>query len=155
MKNQIKQSLSIAIVSAALSGYAASFSYYSGSIRTNENFRYAKFKARIQGSGQKGTVTSLFTFWRGGGGYGGWTRAGWEEIDVELVPSVQDNPFFTNIIYANQQMDGYYHPNFDPGNDWHEYEIVWKPDYIAWSLDGEEIRRETSSSYSVRDIDKW
>ena len=103
MKNQIKQSLSIAIVSAALSGYAASFDYYSGSIRTNENFRYAKFRARIQGSGQKGTVTSLFTFWRGGSNWwDGWTRAGWEEIDIELVPTVEDNPFFTNIIYANQ-----------------------------------------------------
>ena len=52
-------------------------------------------------------------------------------------------------------MDGAYHPNFDPGTDPHVYEIVWKPDYIAWSLDGVEVRRKTSASYSVRDMNKY
>jgi len=32
---------------------------------------------------------------------------------------------------------------------------VWKPDYIAWSLDGVEVRRRTDAHYSVRDMDKY
>ena len=39
--------------------------YYSGEIMTHETFRYGKFRASIQGSGQLGTIASLFTFWNG------------------------------------------------------------------------------------------
>ena len=60
--------------------------YFSGEIRTREPFRYGKFKTRLQGSGQKGTVTSLFTFWNGQANLP-WSVAEWEEIDIELVPS--------------------------------------------------------------------
>ena len=84
-----------------------------------------------------------------------WSVSEWEEIDIELVPSKEANPFFTNLIYRNHAMDGEYHPNFDPGNNWHDYEIEWKPSYIAWKLDGVEVRRETSSNEAVRDMDKW
>lgn len=127
--------------------------YYSGEIRTREPFRYGKFKTRMQGSGQKGTVASLFTFWNGQADLP-WSVSEWEEIDIELVPSKEENPFFTNIIYRNRAMDGEYYRNFDPSNDWHEYEIVWKPNYIAWSVNGVEVRRETNTE-SVRDQDKW
>jgi beta-glucanase (GH16 family) len=44
--------------------------------------------------------------------------------------------------------------NFDPKGGWHEYEIEWVPDYIAWSIDGKEVRRITNAHESVRDIDK-
>ena len=51
---------------AALLGCGVSANdYFSGEIRTREPFRYGKFRTRLQGSGQKGTVTSLFTFWNG------------------------------------------------------------------------------------------
>ena len=130
----MKKSLALTLLSA----YASA--YYSGSIGTRERFRYGKFKTRIQGAAQKGTVTSFFTFWQGEPGLP-WSSSRWEEIDIEIVPSVEENPFFTNLIYAYHQMDGAYHPNFDPGTEYHDYEIVWKPDYIAWSLDGVEVRR--------------
>ena len=28
-----------------------------------------------------------------------------------------------------------YAKDFDPGNDWHIYEIVWTPDFIAFKVD--------------------
>ena len=51
-------------------------------------------------------------------------------------------------------MDGEYIYEFDPATDWHEYEIEWKPSYIAWSLNGVEVRRDTNT-VAVRDMDKW
>ena len=140
---------------AALALGARATDYFSGEIRTREPFRYGKFKTRLQGADQRGTVTSLFTFWNGQHDMQ-WSVTEWEEIDIELVPS-KPNAFYTNLIYAGQQMDGQYitDNNFDPGNDWHEYEIVWKPEYIAWSLDGVEVRRRTDAHYSVRDMDKY
>ena len=125
--------------------------YVSGSIRTHEPFRYGKFRTRIQGSAQKGTVTSFFLYWKGFDQP--WRYNEWEEIDIEIIPSVEANPFFTNLIYRNKQMDGEYLRNFDPGTNWHDYEMVWTPEYIAWSVDGVEIRRRTGT-FSVTDMDK-
>jgi len=59
----------------------------------------------MQGSNQKGTVASLFTFWRGDFAMD-WSMAEWNEIDVELVPSKGDNAFYTNLIYKDYAMDG-------------------------------------------------
>lgn len=96
-------------------------------------------------------MTSFFLYWKGFDQP--WRYDQWEEIDVEIIPTVEDNPFFTNLIYRNKAMDGEYHPNFDPGTEWHEYEIEWKPNTIAWFLDGVEIRRRTGT-FSVTDMDK-
>lgn len=109
--------------------------YYSGEIRTREPFRYGKFKTRIKAPDEKGTVTSFFTFWNGQPDLP-WSVAEWEEIDIEIVPSKAANPLSSNIIWRNRQMDFEYYPNFDPMDDWHDYEIIWKPNEIIWYLDG-------------------
>ena len=75
-------------------------------------------------------------------------------MKIKLKKIKAENPFFTNLIYANRAMDGEYWPNFDPSTDWHEYAIEWKPTYIAWFVDGQEVRRRTNTE-SVRDMDKW
>ena len=52
----------------------------------------------MQGANKPGTVTSFFTFWNGPD----WSVEGWNEIDVELVPSIYDNPMSMNIIWEWQ-----------------------------------------------------
>ena len=145
--NWTKSSSFVAILAMAGSTQA----YISGAIVTHQPFLYGKFRTRIQGPGEKGTVTSIFTYWIGDNYRVPLSE--WEEIDIELVPSVEANPFFTNLIYQNKQMDGEYLPNFDPGNNWHDYEIVWTPEYVSWSVDGVEVRRRTGT-YSVTDLNK-
>ena len=86
----------------------ASANYRSGEVKTKEKFTYGRFTVRIQGSGKKGTVGSFFTYWNGPG----WSQQGWNEIDVELVPSVENNPFSTNIIWEWQQQDQQYCAGF-------------------------------------------
>ena len=88
-----------------------------------------------------GTVTSFFTFWDGPD----WSIEGWNEIDIELVPSITDNPFSTNIISENQVQDQQYVKDFKLGIEWHDYAFEWTPDYIAWFVDGVEVRREQFS----------
>jgi beta-glucanase (GH16 family) len=60
------KSITKAIIGTLATSYIAKAKqYYSGEIRTQKPFKYGKFKTRIQGSDQKGTVASLFTFWNG------------------------------------------------------------------------------------------
>ena len=151
IKNKTKMKTQIFTL-AALAATSQANEFWGGEIRTREPFQYGKFKTRIQGSGQKGTCASFFTFWNGQSDLP-WSVREWEEIDIELVPTKADD-FSMNLIYKNQTQDHSYVDNFKAGSDWHEYEIIWKPSYIAWYLDGREVRRSTDASESVRDMDK-
>ena len=75
--------------------------YRSGSVKSVEKFLYGKFLARIRAPYKLGTCTSFFTFWEGPDR----TVEGWNEIDVEIVPSVTANPYSTNIISENHTVD--------------------------------------------------
>ena len=75
--------------------------YVSGEIKTKERFQYGKFRTRMQGSGKKGTVSAFFTYWEKTDTLP-WTKARWNEIDIELVPSLEQHPFHTNIIYSGR-----------------------------------------------------
>ena len=98
---------------------------------------------------KKGTVSSFFTYWNGPNFYPG----GWNELDVEIVPSVSQNPFSMNTIYGDgttKRESHDYKAGFDPKNDWHIYEIAWTPDFIAWSIDSQEVRRINKDDPSVK-----
>ena len=97
----------------------ASANFKSGSVSTYEKFEYGKFVARMKAPDQKGTVSSFFTYWDGPGFYAG----GWNELDIEIVPSVE-RPFSTNVIYGNghsKQEVHDYAAEFNPHDDWHTY----------------------------------
>merc|ERR1712088_1018395 len=48
--------------------------------------------------------------------------------------------------------------NFDPSNNWHEYDIRWTPNHITFIIDGVERRREVHTEddphAAVQDLDK-
>ena len=53
-----------------------------------------------------GTCASFFTYWTGPN----WEVGEWNEIDVEIVPSMQavaTSPFSTNIIYGGGSGSGF------------------------------------------------
>ena len=137
----------------AVVGVAEATRYKSGAVTGYEKFTYGKFITRMKAPNKKGTVSSFFTYWNGPGFYTG----GWNELDVEIVPSVEENPYSMNIIYG----DGYskheshdYMRGFDPKDDWHIYEMAWTPEYIAWSVDNKEVRRVNSPDPAVDSVTK-
>ena len=86
-----------AIAASALVGAAmANEPYHSGSIKTVETFQYGRFGTELKSSGKKGTVSSFFMYWDGTE-QRPWRYDDWNEIDVEIVPSIKE-PFSTNII---------------------------------------------------------
>ena len=127
--------------------------YKSGAVTGSEKFTYGKFITRMKSPNQPGTVAAFFTYWNGPNFYSG----GWNELDFEIVPSVDKNPLSMNIIYG----DGHskheshdYHHKFDPKDDWHIYEMEWTPHYIAWSIDHKEIRRVEGSDPAIHYMNK-
>lgn len=129
----------------------AQANYKSGSVSTYEKFTYGKFVTRMKAPNQKGTVTSFFTYWDGPGFYPG----GWNELDVEIVPSVEANPLSTNVIYGdghNKLEDHDYAQSFDPRDDWHTYAFEWTPEYISFAVDGNEVRHMAADSVDAVEL---
>jgi hypothetical protein len=138
---------------AAIAACAEAQHFKSGAVTGFEKFTYGKFITRMRAPDKKGTVASFFTYWNGPNFYPG----GWNELDVEIVPSVSQNPFSMNVIYGDGETKRETHDykaGFDPKNDWHIYEMAWTPDFIAWSIDNKEVRRIKKSDPSVKLTDK-
>ena len=117
----------------------AEASFKSGSVATYDKFAHGKIVASMKTPNKKGTVSSIYTFWDGPGFYPG----GWNEIDMNIVPSVED-PLSTNVVYGdghNKMEDHKYDDNWLLDDDWHDYAMEWTPDYISWSIDGTEVRK--------------
>ena len=123
----------------------AAAKYKSGSVSTYEKFTYGKFVTRMRAPNRKGTVSSFFTYWDGPGFFPG----GWNELDIEVVPSIESNPLSLNVIYGDGKDKNDYHDfalHFKPFDDWHTYEFEWTPDYISFSVDGNEVRHLDSKA---------
>ena len=145
--------LKFATALIAVVGVAEATRFKSGAVTGYEKFTYGKFITRMKAPNKKGTVSSFFTYWNGPNFYPG----GWNELDVEIVPSVDKNPFSMNIIYGDgvsKHESHDYARGFDPADDWHIYEMSWTPDYIAWAIDNKEVRRVPSSDASVKAMAK-
>ena len=74
--------------------------YQSGEVRTFESFKYGKFRAKIKAPNKKGTCTSFFTFFEGPK----WAPEKWNEIDFDIVPTVEGTPISTNIIFGDGEV---------------------------------------------------
>jgi len=94
---------------------------------------------RMKAPDKKGTVSSFFTYWDGPD----FKPEEWNELDIEIVPSVAHNPFSMNVIFGDghdkKESHEYAH-EFNPHDDWHTYTMEWTPDYISWAVDGHEVR---------------
>lgn len=114
--------------------------YISGEVHSKETFTYGRFVTRMKGSNMQGTLASFLTLWLGDDEeeFG---IEGWNHINLEIVPS-QHHKVNTNLIYSGFTNDWAPVNDFDPSDEWHTYAIDWTPNYIAFKVDDNEVRRE-------------
>lgn len=111
----------------------------SAEMYTSKAYMYGRFVARIQFAGGDGVVSSFF-LWKDGSEKSG---TFWNELDLEVLGT--DCHLETNAYYGNP---GRVHTekaknlSADLCGEFHTYAFEWTPDYIAWSVDGTEIRRD-------------
>lgn len=114
----------------------------SAEIYTSDAYQYGRYAARIQFAPGSGVVSSFF-LWKDGSEQEG---VYWNELDFEKLEA--ECRLETNTIYGDPEgIDPERHvlePDLCGG--FHVYAYEWTPDYIAWSFDGVEIRRETGEA---------
>lgn len=129
---------------------------YSGAeVFVNEAVRYGKFEARMQMAAGSGTVSSMFLYYNDS--YLGGAEP-WREVDIEILGK-SPNSFQSNIITGNasNKVMSELHHDVPGGTNtgFHTYALEWTPDYVAWLIDGIEVRRSTDQQViDLRDKDE-
>jgi endo-1,3-1,4-beta-glycanase ExoK len=127
---------------------SAAHAVASAELYTSKSYLYGRITARIQFAAGDGVVSSFFQ-WKDGSEKSG---TFWNELDIEKLGAdchLETNAYFGNPAVVHSQK-----PTLagDLCGSFHTYTYEWTPDYIAWLVDGAEIRRETgatAAAYSV------
>jgi hypothetical protein len=112
--------------------------YKGAELRTLSTYLYGKFEVRMKSAAGSGLLSSFFTYYDGTG-----LPANWNEIDIEIMGRYTEQQQF-NVISPGQVNHVYSHTApFNPHLAFHVYSFEWTPDYVAWSVDGYEVYRQT------------
>jgi endo-1,3-1,4-beta-glycanase ExoK len=107
--------------------------------RTDAYF-YGRFEARLQFAPGEGVVSSFF-LWKDGSS----STTSWNELDFEKINAACR--LTTNIwTGTGTQSSQTNTPAFNVCVGFHTYAFEWTPDYIAWFIDGTQIRKVTGAS---------
>ncbi len=128
----------IIIVIFLLTNVLSAKTYKGAELRTPSTYLYGKFEVRMKSAAGSGLLSSFFTYYDGTG-----LPTNWNEIDIEIMGRFQDQEQF-NVISPGQLNHVYTHTSpFNPHQAFHVYAFEWTPDYVAWSVDGYEVYRQT------------
>jgi beta-glucanase (GH16 family) len=134
---------------ALAAGALMAKNYSGGELFTNETWMYGKFEARMRMAAGSGTVSSMFLY-HNDSYLGG--EEPWVEVDIEILGK-NPNSFQSNIITGygpvesqnipNRKIKSEKHHAINPASNesFHTYGIEWTPDYVAWTLDGQVVRK--------------
>lgn len=122
--------------------------YSCGEVRLKQRIQYGRIEGRFRTptSGATGFITSLFTYDA--------ADYQWRELDIELEGG-RPGSMSSNYIYGDEANLWFFewqatrtwgawerlHPTPRPTREWIVYAIEWTPDYVAWYMDGVEVRR--------------
>jgi MYXO-CTERM domain-containing protein len=114
----------------------------SAELYSGTSYQYGRFEARVRFAAGDGVVSSFF-LWKDGSEKSG---TFWNELDFEKVGAdchLETNVFFGSpaVPHARKQPI-----DVDLCADFHTYAYEWTPEYIAWFVDGAELRRETGAT---------
>lgn len=114
----------------------------SAELYTATPYSYGRVETRLRFAAADGVVSSFF-LWKDGSEQAGMF---WNELDFEKVGA--DCRLESNPIYGQPSANHTQHHTLalDLCGVFHTYAYEWTPEAIVWSLDGQEIRRETGAT---------
>ena len=131
-----------------LSPTARAKSYKSGELETKARYGFGAFEARIRTAQGPGVVSTFF-LWKPDSEKA--PSVPWHEIDFEMGQASGDiqtqvmTPGASPPMYRTEHAVAHTLP-YRPHQGYFTYRIEWTPDYIAFFVDGKEVRRETDKT---------
>lgn len=132
-------SIAAAVAVAVTFASASAFAVQSAELYRTDAYFYGRFEARVQFAPGEGVVSSFF-LWKDGNS----STTSWNELDYEKIKAACQ--LQTNI-WSGTGTQSAQLPSItgDLCGSYHTYTFEWTPDYIAFFIDGTELRRETGS----------
>ena len=114
----------------------------SAELYTSTAYGYGRFETRMRVTAGDGIVSAFF-LWKDGSEK---ENTFWNELDYEKVGA--SCQLQTNALYGNPEVNHNRVESVsgDLCSGFHTYGYEWTADYVAWTLDGKEIRRETGET---------
>jgi endo-1,3-1,4-beta-glycanase ExoK len=142
-------SAAIVLGGLAFSGKVEAKPYKGGELYSLAQYQYGRMEIRMRMARGSGILSTFFTYKNGSEVSGTF----WEEIDIEVFGKDDAKSWQSNIITGMGTRTTSEEVHATPtslADAYHTYALVWTPDYVAWELDGEEVRR--TSSDQVKDL---
>lgn len=128
------------VSSFSLPAAAQNKPYKGGELLTQQQYRYGRMEVRMQVARGSGILSTFFTYKNGSEGAGTF----WEEIDIEVFGKDNATSWQTNIITGSgtrQTTEEVHTYKRSLADGYNSYVLEWTPDYVAWKLNGREVRR--------------
>jgi endo-1,3-1,4-beta-glycanase ExoK len=120
--------------------------YKGAEIYTNQSYLYGRYEMRMRVANASGGLSTFFTY-KNGSEVG---NTFWEEIDIEVFGKDNAQVWQSNIILGSSRptihSEEEHEVDTSLANAYHTYALEWTPDYVAWFLDGVEVRRISGTS---------
>ncbi len=120
--------------------------YKGAEIYSNNSWLYGRYEMRMRVAKGGGILSTFFTYKNQSEVEGNF----WEEIDIEVFGKSNAEIWQSNIILGSTRPTIQSHEEHEVedslGDAYHTYVLEWTPDYVAWFLDGVEVRRITGTS---------
>jgi hypothetical protein len=139
--------LSLSLAAASLTLAAEASAVAGAELYQTQTYTYGRFEARVRFAAGDGVVSSFF-LWKPGSEVAG---TFWNELDFEKLGA--DCHLQTNPLYGLPVVDHSERAMLDADlcGEYHTYTFEWTPSYIAYLVDGVELRRdgeETAAAFA-------
>lgn len=121
--------------------------YKAAEIYSNQTYHYGRYEVRMKVAKGSGVLSTFFTY-KNGSEIG---NTFWEEIDIEVFGKNNATQWQSNVIIGSNRpttkTEGVHTAPVSLGDGYHTYVLEWTPNYIAWFVDGGEVRRITGGQF--------
>ena len=121
--------------------------YKAAEIYSKQAYQYGRYEMRMRVAKGSGVLSTFFTYKNGSEQTGTF----WEEIDIEVFGKNNATQWQSNVIIGTnpnlKRTEQVHTAAASLGDAYHTYVLEWTPNYIAWFVDGTEVRRINGGQY--------
>jgi beta-glucanase (GH16 family) len=142
----MKKTVSIFILLTLCISLFAQKPYRGGEVFSKDKVLYGKFVMHMKMIKGSGMLSTFYTIRQSSSQ----NDAYWAELDIEVLGKNNAQTMSTNIItdgaggklvHSTKEVNR----DFSLADDFHTFTLEWTPKYVAWFIDGVELRRETGA----------
>jgi beta-glucanase (GH16 family) len=119
--------------------------YRGAEVFSKEKVLYGKFEMHMKMIEGSGMLSTFYTIRQGSE----LDENYWAELDIEVLGKNNAEVMSTNIITDDESgnlvhSEKQIHLDYSLADDFHTFTLEWTPYYLAWFIDGEEYRRDST-----------